>query len=100
MKSIQFLILPFVFFTAFSSYSQNQSKTDKSKEFNRNLVEFIEFKNSLQVSKITTFCAINRKESRGSHYRSDYTNTDSSFDKCTLIVKDSDSIKISFEEIL
>jgi zinc protease len=33
MKSIQFLILPFVFFTAFSSYSQNQSKTDKSKEF-------------------------------------------------------------------
>ncbi|MDI5893297.1 M16 family metallopeptidase [Flavobacterium algoritolerans] len=33
MKSIQFLILPFVFFTAFSSYSQNQTKTDKSKEF-------------------------------------------------------------------
>lgn len=33
MKSIQLLILPFVLFTAFSSYSQNQSKTDKSKEF-------------------------------------------------------------------
>lgn len=33
MKSIHFLILPFVFFTAFSSYSQNQSKTEKSKEF-------------------------------------------------------------------
>ncbi|MFV8373675.1 M16 family metallopeptidase [Flavobacterium sp. LB2P74] len=31
MKSISFLILPFIFFTAFSSYSQ--SKTDKSKEF-------------------------------------------------------------------
>ena len=73
---------------------------DKSKEFNKNLVEFIEFKNILQVSKIATLCAIQRKESRGSHYRSDYTNTDSSFDKCTLIVKDSDSIKISFEEIL
>lgn len=33
MKSIHFLILPFVFFTSFSSYSQNQSKTEKSKEF-------------------------------------------------------------------
>ena len=33
MKSIHFLILPFVFFTAFSSYSQNQNKTEKSKEF-------------------------------------------------------------------
>ncbi|MFV8270455.1 M16 family metallopeptidase [Flavobacterium sp. GT2N3] len=33
MKSIQFLILPFILFTAFSSYSQSQSKTDKSKEF-------------------------------------------------------------------
>ncbi|MDI6031686.1 pitrilysin family protein [Flavobacterium sp. LB2P84] len=33
MKSIQFLILPFILFTAFNSYSQNQSKTDKSKEF-------------------------------------------------------------------
>jgi zinc protease len=40
MKSIQFLILPFVFFTAFSSYSQNQSKTGKSKEFK---VEFEQF---------------------------------------------------------
>jgi zinc protease len=40
MKPIQFLILHFVLFTAFSSYSQNQSKTDKSKEFK---VEFEQF---------------------------------------------------------
>lgn len=48
MKSIQFLILPFVLFTAFSSYSQNQSKTDKSKEFK---VEFEQFtlENGLHV---------------------------------------------------
>ncbi|MFV8347453.1 M16 family metallopeptidase [Flavobacterium sp. ZB4P13] len=48
MKPIQFLILHFVLFTAFSSYSQNQSKTDKSKEFK---VEFEPFtlENGLQV---------------------------------------------------
>ena len=73
---------------------------DKSKEFNRNLVEFIEFKNSLQVSKITTFCAINRKESRGSHYRVDYPNIEKEFEKCSLILKNDDLMKISFEELL
>ncbi|TDE45830.1 insulinase family protein [Flavobacterium rhamnosiphilum] len=48
MKPIQFLILHFVLFTAFSSYSQNQSKTDKSKEFK---VEFEQFtlENGLHV---------------------------------------------------
>ncbi|TDE26793.1 insulinase family protein [Flavobacterium ranwuense] len=48
MKSIQFFILHLVLFTAFSSYSQNQSKTDKSKEFK---VEFEQFtlENGLHV---------------------------------------------------
>ena len=73
---------------------------DKSKEFNRNLVEFIEFKNSLEVSKIATLCAINRKESRGSHYRVDYPNIEKEFEKCSLILKNNDLMKISFEELL
>ena len=73
---------------------------DKSKEFNRNLVEFIEFKNSLEVSKIATLCAINRKESRGSHYRVDYPNIEKEFEKCSLILKNDDLMKISFEELL
>ncbi|TDE54435.1 M16 family metallopeptidase [Flavobacterium sp. GT3P67] len=48
MKSIQFFILHLVLFTAFNSYSQNQSKTDKSKEFK---VEFEQFtlENGLHV---------------------------------------------------
>lgn len=48
MKSIQFLILPFVFFTAFSSYSQNQTKTDKSKEFKVTFEQFT-LENGLHV---------------------------------------------------
>ncbi|SHL92690.1 M16 family metallopeptidase [Flavobacterium saccharophilum] len=40
MKSNQFLILLVVFFTGFSSYSQNQNKTSQSKEFK---VEFEQF---------------------------------------------------------
>ena len=72
---------------------------DKSKNFNKNLVEFIEFQNILQVSKIATICALNRKESRGSHYRVDYPNLDNSYEKCSLIIKDLEFIKISFEAV-
>jgi succinate dehydrogenase/fumarate reductase flavoprotein subunit len=77
----------------------NMGIGDKSKEFNKNLVEFLEFKNSLLVSKIATLCAINRKESRGSHYRVDYPNIENEFEKCSLILKSNDSIKISFEDL-
>jgi succinate dehydrogenase/fumarate reductase flavoprotein subunit len=77
----------------------NMGIGDKSKEFNKNLVEFLEFKNSLLVSKIATLCAINRKESRGSHYRVDYPNIENDFEKCSLILKSNDSIKISFEDL-
>lgn len=48
MKSIQLLILPFILFTAFSSYSQNQNKTDKSKEFKVAFEQFT-LENGLQV---------------------------------------------------
>ena len=33
-----------------------------------------EFRNMLTISKIIIQCALNRKESRGSHFREDYTN--------------------------
>ena len=72
---------------------------DKSKEFNKNLVEFIEFKNILDISIITTISAIHRKESRGSHYRTDYPMIDKDLDKCSLVIKEDDEIKIKFEEI-
>ena len=72
---------------------------DKSKEFNKNLVEFIEFKNILDISIITTISAIHRKESRGGHYRTDYPMIDKNLDKCSLVIKEEDKIKINFEEI-
>ncbi len=44
---------------------------DKSKAYNTNLVEFIEFGNMLELSEIVLVSAISRVESRGAHYRSD-----------------------------
>jgi succinate dehydrogenase / fumarate reductase flavoprotein subunit len=44
---------------------------DKSKIYNTNLIEFIEFCNKIELSEIIVVSAINRSESRGAHYRAD-----------------------------
>jgi succinate dehydrogenase / fumarate reductase flavoprotein subunit len=44
---------------------------DKSKIYNTNLVEFIEFGNKVELAEIIVVCAISRVESRGAHYRID-----------------------------
>ena len=45
--------------------------TDKSKIYNTNLTEFLEFKNMLELSELVLLGAIARRESRGAHYRVD-----------------------------
>ena len=44
---------------------------DKSKTYNTNLVEFIEFGNMVELAEIVLVGAISRNESRGAHFRSD-----------------------------
>ncbi len=44
---------------------------DKSKAYNTNLVEFIEFGNLVELAEIVLVSAISRVESRGAHFRSD-----------------------------
>ncbi len=41
-------------------------------EWNIELIEYIELKNLVTCAKHTAFAALNRKESRGAHYRNDY----------------------------
>jgi succinate dehydrogenase / fumarate reductase flavoprotein subunit len=57
---------------------------DKSKHYNTNLKEFLEFKNIVDISKIIILSAIQRKESRGAHYRVDFPDEDISFEKETI----------------
>ncbi|MFD1706206.1 FAD-binding protein [Siminovitchia sediminis] len=44
--------------------------------FNLNWAEALNVRNLLQVAKMVTISALTRKESRGSHYRDDYSETD------------------------
>ena len=58
---------------------------DKTKEYNTNLIEFLEFKNMLEISELILISAINRDESRGAHFRVDFPNSDNKFMFHTVI---------------
>ena len=49
---------------------------DKTMDYNRNLIEFIEFGNLVELAETVLVNAINRIESRGSHYRVDFPKMD------------------------
>ena len=57
---------------------------DKSKIYNINLKDFLEFKNSLYICEAIIKSALQRKESRGAHYRDDFNTLDKQFDSSTL----------------
>lgn len=73
---------------------------DKSKQYNKNFIDFLEFKNAIDLSIIVAKCSLLRKESRGSHFRLDYPFESVDYSKNTLIKKDNHEIKIKFEDIL
>ena len=58
--------------------------SDKSKIYNTNLIEFLEFKNMLELSELILSGAITREESRGAHFRSDFPQEDERFKKHTI----------------
>lgn len=60
---------------------KNMGIADKNKQYNKNLVEYIEFCNMLEISLIIVQSAINRCESRGAHYRTDYPKENDEFKK-------------------
>ena len=49
---------------------------DKTKIYNTNLIEFLEFKNMLDLAELIIISAINRQESRGAHFRVDFPTAD------------------------
>jgi succinate dehydrogenase / fumarate reductase flavoprotein subunit len=66
-------------------------KVSGNREYNNGWHTAMDLKNMLTVSNAITLSAIQRKESRGAHFREDYQNKEKSFaDHNTLIKKGSD----------
>ena len=73
--------------------------SDKSKHYNKNLSEFIEFINIVELAEVLVLSSLHREESRGSHYRIDFKNEDTLLQKNSITyIKDS-SLVIEFEDI-
>ena len=79
---------------------QNMGISDKSKAYNKNLVEFLEFRNILDTALLVSISALNRKESRGSHFRLDYPIEKAEYERNTILNKVDNKIVIEFEEIV
>ena len=77
----------------------NMGINDKSKTYNKNLVELLEFQNIIILSEIILQSALNRKESRGAHYRIDYTSEKEEFNKNSISVLKENKLINSFEDI-
>ncbi len=79
---------------------KNMGIRDKSQFYNKNLVEFIEFKNMLELGEAVLLGAKMRKESRGAHFRTDFPVEKESLCKNSTIYKNSDeTLSILFEDI-
>jgi len=79
---------------------KNISISDKSKTFNTELQEAIELGHMLDFSMFIVEGAINRKESRGAHYREDYTERDDeNFLKHTFAYMENENIRLELAPV-
>lgn len=73
---------------------------DKSNVFNYELVNAMELENLLLLSYVTVLSALNRKESRGAHYRIDYpARDDTNWLKHTLAFFSNGDIRFSYKPV-
>ena len=77
----------------------NCAIVDKSTKYNKNLVEFLEFENMLEIAEAVVISAIERKESRGAHYRVDFPNETQNFDANSIVRKKDNFLEIVFEKV-
>ena len=80
---------------------KNGKITDKGKLFNTEIYEILELGNMLGMAEIIANGALNRKESRGGHYRTDYPKRDDqNFLKHSLTYKTDEGIEIRYKPVV
>lgn len=69
---------------------------DKDKTFNQNLCDYLEFGDFLDLALIYLSCALQREESRGSHYREDFPSKKKNFEQSSFVKIESNKIIFGF----
>ncbi len=79
---------------------QNIGLTNKSTAFNMELQEAFELGNMLNLAEVITASALNRKESRGAHFRSDYPErNDQQWLKHTLAKQTPSGLSLTYKAV-
>lgn len=73
--------------------------SDKNLEYNTNLVEFIEFGNTLEVAEMLLVGALHRTESRGAHFREDFKETNDTFKAHSIFWKEDGVLCTEFKDV-
>ncbi|MFQ6082291.1 MAG: FAD-dependent oxidoreductase [Candidatus Aminicenantia bacterium] len=80
---------------------QNIYLSGKSLVFSQELVNAIEFEAMLDLAEVITLGALNREETRGSHFRTDFPErNDQDWLKHTLVTYTDKGPKISYKEVI
>lgn len=73
---------------------------DKSKIYNKSLMELLELKETVYMAKLVTKSALSRKESRGAHFRTDYDKSLNSFEKRSVVSLKETIDEITYEDVV
>ena len=80
--------------------SQNLCLSDKSTVHNYELQEAFELVNMLQTAEVIIYCALARRESRGAHYRQDYSErNDAEWLKHTLVKATVAGLEVNYKPV-
>ena len=75
--------------------------SDKSQIFNTEVVQALELGNMLDVAEAVVLSAVNRRESRGAHTRTDYPNRDdAAWWKHSLVKFAPDGPRLSYKPVV
>jgi len=80
---------------------RNIGLSESSPVFDTELVEALELQNLLEIAEVIALCALNRTESRGSHFRRDFPKRDdANWLKHTMAHKKGDEIVLDYKPVV
>ena len=76
------------------------SPNNKDRDVNQTLIQFLELEGMMKIAEVVAKGAIERRESRGSHTRTDHPERDDvEFLKHTLVVLKDDELHVSYKPV-
>ena len=73
--------------------------SDRSKVYNTNLIEFLEFINIVELAEVVVLSALQRQESRGAHFREDFQKEDKAFQAHSIVsLKENNAYGVKYED--